>query len=355
MKHSLLYIFILAMMTGLLSCSKSSLEQDGGLVSDMPLVFSPTADWPQMVRSGAEGGTKALINNTTELQDYGISLFATATKGKDTSLVFNNDNLYYNSGNGSWDYGSTKYWIPGANYSFAAFAPYATTGEKGTNTISNGTVTVSSEPTAPSITIENYISGKGDVFDARNEDLLYANHSRSDDYSPVELEFEHLLACVSFYIRNATNEDIVKIDTIKLSGLEYKCNWEINLNGYIRDNTPWGNSDTTPFTSDDRTASGEGEAFLPKGMTEQESKPLFDCTELTVLPQQLSGRGITVSFTIHYIDSQEGVNYTGNLSTIEGITRWEAGKKYRYNITISSSEITFQVAEVPWIENNVEL
>ena len=48
-------------------------------------------------------------------------------------------------------------------------------------------------------------------------------------------------------------------------------------------------------------------------------------------------------------------DYSGNLGTIEGITRWQPGKKYRYNITISSEDIIFQVSEIPWIEHNVEL
>ena len=102
--------------------------------------------------------------------------------------------------------------------------------------------------------------------------------------------------------------------------------------------------------------------FLPKGMSEQQAKPLFDCTDLTVLPQYTFGKNdsgneinITLSFRVHNSAGGAGVKYTGNLSNIDNIPKWEAGKKYKYNITISSKYITFQVQEVPWIKHEIEL
>ena len=75
---------------------------------------------------------------------------------------------------------------------------------------------------------------------------------------------------------------------------------------------------------------------------------------MTVLPQTVFGKGVQLKFTIHYSNSTE-VEYTGNLSSIESIPAWEQGKKYRYNITISSENIYFQLVEVPWIEHEIEL
>ena len=385
MKHRLLYIFILAMMSILLSCSKSSLEQEGGLLSETPLAFSPTAGWPEIANGSAAGagdgsgngigtgtgagsGTKALITSASELQQYGISLFATASKDANTYVVFNNDLLKYS--NSAWNYDITKYWITGAVYRFAAFAPYAKTGEKTSKTISNGTVAVTGTDSEPSITITDYITGRpGDkTFDARSEDLVFAevvrDNTDNNDYSTVPLNFSHLLSCVSFYVRNATNQDIESIDNIKLGGIEYKCNINIGLQGTSIVNTPLQNSeDSSPyFTGDDRPTTAESPPFLPKGMAENEFKPLFDCTSLTLLPQNISGKEIEISFTTHHTEKDDQnkdveieVNYSGNLGTIEGITRWQPGKKYRYNITISSQEIIFQVAEVPWIKHEVEL
>ena len=83
-------------------------------------------------------------------------------------------------------------------------------------------------------------------------------------------------------------------------------------------------------------------------------KYLFDCDNLTVIPQTVYGKSITIKFTIKYTSSSI-VEYTGNLSNIDNIASWDKGKKYRYNITVSSEDILFQVIEVPWIEHEVEL
>ena len=357
-------------MTGLLSCSKS-LEQDGGLVSDMPLVFSPTADWPQMgngdlsgsgTRSGNGTGTgaatKALVESAEDLKQYGISLFATATKGEDIYPVFNNDNLKFTGG--SWNYDITKYWIPGASYSFAAFAPYATN-SRDSKSISNGTVSSTGTETAPQITIANYISGKVSTgspqFDARSEDLLFATHLRdntsSSDYSAVPLQFNHLLSCITFNIRNATNEDIISVTDIKLTGLLYKGSITYGTSGLSveKDDAIVGESENY-FAGNNMTGTA-GAPFLPKGMSEAQFKYLFDCDNLTVFPQTVWGCNIKIKFRVNY--NSRSKDYTGNLSSIDNITSWDMGKKYRYNITISSDEIIFQVQEIPWIEHEIEL
>lgn len=351
------------MMSILLSCSKSSLEQEGGLSSETPLVFSPTAGWPEIANGSAAGagsGTKTLVTNASELQQYGISLFATASKDANTYAVFNNDLLKYSNSTSAWNYDITKYWIPGARYSFTAFAPYA--GNVGTTgNISNGTVTQTGTATGPSISITGYNSGRvtsGTPFDARCEDLLFATHIRDNtigsDYSSVPLQFNHLLSCLSFKIRNATSNDITSVKDINLTGLLYKCN--ININNSIVTTIPAnvtaGESESW-FAGNDLVGTSQN-PFLPKGMSEEQSKDLYDCSDITVLPQTVYGKNIKIKFTVHYSNGSS-TDYTGDLGSIDAIASWEMGKKYKYNITISSKDIIFQVSEIPWIEHNVEL
>ena len=340
MKKSLIYI--LAITTALFSCSKSSLEQEGGLLSDIPVIFSPTADWPTIVQSNAANNpTKGLINNATDLRQYGISLLSTASIGENTNTVFNNTKLQYT--NSAWNYGTVQYWIPGAEYKFAAFAPYAgNTGESGN--ISNGEVSITGSTTAPAITIENYITGKvssgSEQFDARNEDLLFADYVRdntsSNDYSAVPLQFNHLLSCITFNIRNTTNNDIIGIDNIRLTGLKYKGTINITLNSatLTPSNEPVGSSETY-FEGADRPATGETSPFLPKGMSENDFKPLFECEYLTVFPQSLYGTNANLEFTVIYSGSSSK-NFTLNLGNVESISSWAIGKKYKYNILITS-------------------
>ena len=365
MNKKSIHIQILALVTiaitCLLSCSKNTIMQ--GKADTEPLLFSPTAEWPTMETGKATGsGTKALVNSTTELQQYGISLLSVATQESNIYPVFNNSLLYYNNATAAWNYDITKYWIPGARYNFAAFAPYASETANPKN-ISNGNISVAGTQQAPVITISNYNTGKGitgsKTFDARNEDLLFATHTRDNtsgsDYSAVPLQFNHLLSCLTFYIRNATSNDIERVYDIKLSGLKFIGNINISLSDATVNATEnvVSTSDTY-FAGSKRPATGESTPFLPKGMSESDYKFLFDCNELTVLPQTVYGKNISIKFTIEYT-SGSIVEYTGNLGNIDNIASWDKGKKYRYNITISSREILFQVVEVPWIEHEVEL
>lgn len=354
---------------GLLSCSKKGAEPEGE--QEVPMAFAPAVDWHHLANTKA--GTNGLINSATDLQQYSISILGNATKakqqgeGNDTYLVFNNHRLDYVAGTG-WSYSPTKYWIQGAKYFFTAFAPFVPTTNSPADekkVLSNGTFAISGTDENPVLSITGYNTGRveGSIegnFDARNEDLLHANVTRdnttAEDYSPVALNFEHLLACVNFKIRNATSSDILNVTVIKIQGIEYMCDIEVTHGigtAFTYMDIDNGKNSSDYFTSDDRIGTAEA-PFLPKGMSESESKQLFDCGELTVLPQGVYGKGCKLTFTVDYGNSNT-TNYTLDLSNIETIQEWDPGKKYNYNLTITSQDIIFQVVEVPWKEHEVEL
>ena len=346
--YKLLYVVLL--ITGLLSCSKRGIDPD---VPDgnIPMAFTTFVDWG--VKSNS------LVNDTDDLQAYPISILAKATVNGNEHAVFNNDRLYYSDG--EWKYDMTRYWILDAKYSFAAFAPFASTGDyDGENKLSNGSVSISGGA-SPVLTIVGYntILNQGSpATDARSEDLMVAHYVRdntsSKDYSAVLLNFEHILSCVTFSIRNTTNTDITKLSEIRLSGLKYMC--DITLDETTVSVEPKADT-STPVTSADRMPETGATSFLPKGMSEKDYKPLFDCEILTLLPQILYERNdIYLTFKVHRGSPNNDVKtYSLNLGDIEEIRDWKAGKKYDYTISITSTEILFQVVEVPWIEHDVEL
>lgn len=308
--------------------------------------------------------SNSLINNTDDLQSYSISLLANASIQGGVYDVFNNDRLDFNSTDDIWSYGTSRYWIPGARYSFAAFAPYASTNGSSAgvgNTLSNGTVSYSSNEGIPVLTITDYNTGKFDPgnteIDARSEDLLVAHYvrdnSHSNDYSTVPLTFSHILSCVTFSIRNTTNDDITKVSAITLEGLKYECDITLNTTSVSIE----AQNETGDITSADRTPEAGATSFLPKGMAETDYKPLFDCEILTLLPQMLYGNDdIRLTFKVHKgAGDVSGTTYTLNLGNIETIREWKQGIRYNYSMTITSTDIIFQVVEVPWIEHDVEL
>lgn len=302
--------------------------------------------------------TKALVGSDEGLRTKAFSLLATVANNGNTSAAFGNDKLWYDEANFTWTYGSPKYWVPQSHYTFGAFWPYASSTER---QLTNGTVSYSEDSGTPTLTIEGYNTGKGDKFDARSEDLLFTSYTRdntaANDYSPVPLQMGHLLSSLSFQVRNATSNPITHITNISLTGLKYMCKITV---------TP---SEAT-ITSDDAVV-GTNEAYfsgdqlgdntteyLPAGMSEADFKPLYDCTDLSVLPQDVYGKLVPVilKFTVHFSENDaSGSEYSANLGTIESLTRWYPGKRYLYNFTISSEDILFQVSEVDWIEHNIEL
>lgn len=357
--------FFAAVLLGLFvaGCSKVVPEQQG---SSVPVSVVPA------VTSVKSQGSKALVNNGTELQQYPISLIGSFTRNSTTTEVFGNAKLSCSSG--AWGYtGGTQYWIPGSLYRFAAFAPYAyvtTDGvDKPANSLSNGRV--SYDNSTRTLQISEYNTGKTNSFDARCEDLLYASVTRdntlSDDYSPVALQMNHLLACLEFSVRNATEKDIVSVYNISLEGVKYKCTIKIDCMNAVFDSISDDKSTADIFSGAERSPETGQTSFLPKGMSSTSYKHLFDCVYLTVLHQDVYGidqdemdskdENIYLNFTVHYKgeNASNDVTYKVNLSNIDSVMKWEMGRKYSYNLTITSQNIYFQVVEVPWVEHKVEL
>ena len=347
------FVCILVLAAVILSCSK---ENGGGVdgpnqESGVGMAFAPALLWPDynVSNSSQTRASNSLVNDSDDLKSSNILLLATASRGSDILPVFNNQPLSFTDG--AWSYAPIKYWFPRLKYTFGAFWP---------STLSNSSITSTGTDDAPILQITDYITGKTNSFDARSEDLLYASYTRDNtytsDYSAVPLQFNHLLACVSFHIRNTTDTDIIHIKGIELVGHQYMCDINVGISSAVL--TPDSDDvvdsvEENYFDGEDRVGTTES-PFLPKAMTEEQFEPLFDCENLTVLPQTVFGKGVQLKFTIYYEDA-DPVVYTGNLSSIESIPAWEQGKKYRYNITISSENIYFQLVEVPWIEHEIEL
>ena len=299
--------------------------------------------------------TKALVGSDEGLRTNAFSLLATVANNGNTSAAFGNDKLWYDGTNSIWTYGSPKYWVPQSHYIFGAFWPYASTSER---QLTNGTVSYSADGGTPTLTITEYNTGKGATFDARSEDLLFTSYTRdntaANDYSPVPLQMGHLLSSLSFQIRNATSNPITHITNISLTGLKYMCDIKVTPSeATITSYDAVVGTKETYFSGDER--GDNTTTFLPAGMSEADFKPLYDCTDLTVLPQDVYGNAVILKFTVHFSGNASGSEYSANLGTIESLTRWYPGKRYQYNFTISSEDILFQVSEVDWIKHNVKL
>ncbi len=327
---------IAAIVIAILLAAGCSKEPSGG-EHPLPEGRFPIAAMPSVNGSNYGWPSKAPVTSSTDLQNHPMHLFGTATRNGENHLVFADETLEYS--NGSWDYSPTKYWIPGASYTFGAFWR---------SIENNGTINFSAQ-TPNILRIEGC--------SARNDDLLYASYVRDNtvnqDYSTVQFNLLHAFACIELNIRNTTNTNITKISDITLSGLTTVCTLQINFN---YESINFTDTSEDSYSNDgERTGENSG-PFLPEGMASNEFKPIFNEQNLTVVPQALFNREIYLSFNVYFeSNNSEPIPYKVNLGTIEALKSWESGKKYKYNFTISSQDIIFQVSEVPWIEHKVEL
>ena len=243
------------------------------------------------------------VADITDLQNNGFKVYA-HFEGSLGSASFEKD-VTYNSEKDVWGYEGIQYWIPSTKYWFTAFYP---------TTSSAGTVKVTEqESNYHSYTITNFdITKQEDIMVAQAYREVGANASAPESGNVVDLNFQHLLACVVVEIKcevaNCT------IDEVILSGIYDNATCE---------NGVWSSSNTTRIS------------HVPQDIT-LDSTNYVDVTNggLLVIPQTIDGsQTITINTSIKKYPEV----------TIPILT-WEKGKKYTYRAIIKQNDIVFNDA-----------
>lgn len=276
--------------------------------------------------------SRAIVESVEGLYNAGIKIFGTAIPQEgETILLFDAENLSYNDELEDWDYTNTRYWVPQAKHHFCAVWPYATE--------------CSFSDTDSKITIEHESGSNG-------ADLLYTTATRNlaenEDYSAVSLSFHHACAALQFSIINASNADVSKVSEIYLVGVKNEgtftfgvgeeANWELG-NSVVNDYTTFGGKELTNLKVNINT-----------------KYSLYEGGAIVVLPQEI--QGTNVKFHLKITKQDKSVEEkTVELGKLGGSTptKWEAGKRYEYTLTVKENTIVSNVKVVPWVEHYVEL
>lgn len=253
--------------------------------------------WGQMVRTQPTGGTRIKVFD-------GVTVTRTAT---------------------DWTYDNPQYWFPGFTYDFKAIY---SAGEKITTNYGDD----------GSLTISNFDATKG-------VDLLFANETRvcpetatdgtTTPMGTVDLKFRHQLSRVTFGVRTDdryTGGDNVRkivVDAIEVTGV----NGTATLNVAADGKTSWSIAADAPRVTYSNSPDGGMELS-------NDYQDLFPGDKVILaIPQTLNGVKVKVSY--HYTTGS-----LGNVSTEINLNgTWEAGKSYRYPITINT-HIFFGTPEV---------
>lgn len=307
-----------------------------------------TIDQPQGM---AIGFTNAYIGNPVEskavdtINRENITEFIVygGYNDNDMTHVFNDVSVTRSADTDEWSYTTTRYWVAGKTYKFAAYAPSGISG------------TVETDFPNGELNFTNYVSDP-----ANQKDLIYATEGKktaadiTSDPGKIQFEFSHLLSMIKFTFNSGFANDItVTVGNLNVSGM-------VSQGSYTGSTGTWALGSETVSTGAAFTEMGPNKAFnKTTGNTSASS------VDFAVIPQEIGGAGkaVTVSFDVRVQDNQQ--NYIiGNegagvpvSATLPAYT-WEKGNRYNYTVTIKGENVNlfpieFGTPNVTGITNDV--
>jgi hypothetical protein len=253
--------------------------------------------------------------------------------------VDNNDKLLFNAqevtrdDDNKWSYSPLKYWVTGAEYNFVAYSNLAT--DKTTNSISNGTVTTTSEFTSDGTT------------DALASDLNKVENATQTNDS-VKFTFKHLLAKVKFTFENdfTSNDDVtLQVKNVKITDA-YKT-------GTVTVEAASGTTITWASQAIDESyvlEFGDTEKIKVPASAEGDKNKDEATKQLLIIPSDDS-KSYTVTFDVDVIanvgKTNEFVTTTYSHEVTISNTAFEAGKFYNLIAQLDASNVNPKEAIKP--------
>lgn len=287
---------------------------------------------------------------------------------------FINDLKVYSEDNGNtWKYDGNKYyWSPGAAYKFFAVYPYY---DRSSDQYDLGiSYSIDEEKHALKVT-GKHVSGTGEepmICTGNNgtelcPDILYGVRAFTEPYrvgedrGSVNFTMHHALSAVSFRLRNATDNDIIKITTEYISGF-------MNASDHVwlsENGAEWATPKTVTdkagenfhkFKVPDFNLDGTADKIEPGQYYQPDESPYW-CTML-MIPQNFGTyqTSPSFSFTVKMFDSSTKTytidfkDYAVN-NVAEHAYAYLPGYHYIYSFNVTATKITCDVEIVPWIED----
>ena len=314
------------------------------LAASLLLLASCTEEVPvnpgsgDAIAFGTVSTTRGAVTSADQITDFKVYAKKFPTGSVDLQQV--SDVFYPNivqtvtkQDNGTWTYPDQAYWLNGNTYSFLSLYPSSV---KAANVVEldNGNI-------AHYLTISGYQVGK-------DEDLMMGvNHGieASKDVTPgtVDVQFRHLLSQVDFVVK-ADAETVAMVGAVKVTSAKfYGTHATGDYSGKTftttgADKGTW--TLTGNVTTVDNPTADNSVAEVPTGGVSLFGKSFI------LFPAKEPAK-VVLTYTIGSDPTE--LTYEQDLSLLTPLG-WEAGKSYRYTITIVDKEhILFDVPTVqPW-------
>lgn len=286
-----------------------------------------TIDQPQGM---AIGFTNAYIGNPVESKAVGIidqehiTEFLVYGGYNDMTHVFNGVSVTGSADTDEWSYTTTRYWVAGKTYKFAAYAPSGIIG------------TVEPDFATGTLDFTNYVSDPTNQYDLiyNAADSITTPDPLENPLGKVQFEFSHLLSMIKFTFNSGFANDIkVTVDSLNVSGM-------VSQGNYTGNNGIWEPGSKTVSTEDAFTEMATKTAVNATGGNTSASS-----VDFAVIPQEIgAGTTVTVSFNVrvqdnlqNYIIGNAGAGVTVS-ATLPAYT-WEKGNRYNYTVTIKGENV----------------
>lgn len=285
---------------------------------------------------------------------------------------------------GGWDPGKQYFW-PGANKSLYFFAVSDTdeflgdVGVSATETkASPVTITMANTKDENNLSVtaptEMVISGYVVSNENPNNDLMVADfikQSQEDNDKKVSLNFRHALSKVQFlFITNPVDDISVFVQKLEVVGLTTKGDLKVTPSAFVandkgaevatvsfgwdlsEDATDVANFvddyvkpyDATDFPAkiDGRDPSDEDKQAMKITATGAEGSPAQQFATWLVLPQEITGKTIKITYLIN--ERQ----FTNEFALDKGLTSWAVNQYVKYTINLSPNLISFDAKVEDW-------
>lgn len=260
----------------------------------------------------------AFVNNSTRIVDpslttetlktngFGVYGFVTGTE---TAPIFANEQVSWNGS--AWTHSTVQYWIAGAEYNFAAVAPY------------NAYTNVTAATTGLSLQFTN--NGTTDLIYAQPDAIT----GQESGNPVVAFNFKHVLSKVKFTFKNAyqaTDSHIV-VKAISITDADKVATVALSATNAGQNVTAaWTNANDKALTL----------AFGDAGKIEQTDADGAECAnELFLIPSE--ERDYTVTYTVELYISEKLIDTYTHTATVTFAPA--AGCSYNVAATITHKNI----------------
>ena len=286
-----------------------------------------TVSEPNTSQTPIQFGTsvsRAAVNSASDMTAFSV------WGGYDNVKLFEGTKVN-NTGSG-WTYeGGDRYWVPDKTFNFYAVHPVFPADGPVASVASDGTISVTNFDCSKTGTEAI------DLMTAQNIGITYTGDTPP---SPVDLKFGHELAKLNFVVKS--ENAVATITEFKVYGVDY-------IGTLSKKSTTATWTDKTTCQDTDTPFSINQEFVF--NTTEGWEKNVFG--DILLIPDN----DLTDAFLkIQYKYSDETTERTSVVGLKTALTdKWEAGKNYKYSLTIEGGSLTINVTVIGWTEKDTSV